>query len=273
MTSASLNDARSTPGGTLLQAALIVLWGCGEAEEGVSFQRDIKPLFDQRCAVCHFSGNGYADLENPFNPDRGLVGGSSVWYENHRYGPALNIKPGDPEQSFVLEKVTNPALRPEACDPGGVCLPGDAGFIMPPAPRRMKENQREAVRQWIREGADEGFFLDYVRPMFGNEASDPCRAAGSDPGCIGCVSCHREDGPYHPQGVDMIDLVGVPATFRPDLMIVEPGNPEESFLMLKLDAIQATSDVGAPMPYGYEPLSEQQVALLRQWIAEGARNN
>jgi hypothetical protein len=256
--------------------ALVGALGCSAEADGVSFATQIKPLFDQRCAICHFTGNGYADLQDPFNPEHGLVGGTSIWWENHDYGPEHNVLPFEPDQSFVLEKLTNPALSPEACVPGS-CLPEMAGFHMPPAPRRLTDEQRALVRQWILEGADPVFFQDNVKNIFGNRdvaTNDPCRRAGSAPGCNQCIACHRADGPFAPYGFDPeVDLIGVTATFRSDLKLVEPGNPDASFLMMKLDAERPSSEWGGPMPYGYPSYSESEVAVLRQWIAEGARNN
>jgi hypothetical protein len=262
----------------LALACIAGLVACGgEDDDGVSFKSEIKPIFDQRCAVCHFSGNGYADLENPFNPDEGLVGSESIWYTNHGYGPKYNVLPYHPEQSYVLEKVTNPALFPDACDPNGECLPYEAGFHMPPAPRRLRPEQRDVIRQWIAEGADPTFYQDYVINILGNPAvrtNDACARAASDPGCIQCVSCHRADGPYAPYGfVPEVDLIDVTATYRNDMKLVVPGDVDASFMMMKVDADHASSEWGAPMPYGYESLSEPQVALLTQWILEGARNN
>ncbi|MEO8177427.1 MAG: hypothetical protein ABI895_01215 [Deltaproteobacteria bacterium] len=276
----------------------LVLCACGEAEGGGSYSREIKPLLDRRCSVCHFTGNGYADTEDPYDPERGIVGGPNEWYTGHDHGPPLNIAPGDPDNSFVFEKLTNLALQPEACPtweqftPEG-CESFNAGFFMPPAPRRLKDVQIEMVRQWILDGAETEAFYDTSRSngadySVANLLGDysrytdrrgrmyppvTCLFIGGDPGCVQCVSCHRKDGPYHPQGVSADLLVNVRAEMRNDLMLVAPGKPEESFLMMKLEATQFTSDVGAPMPHGYEPFSEEQVAHLREWIVEGAKKD
>jgi hypothetical protein len=282
-------------------AIVSLLGACSDAERA-TFGRDIKPLFDARCVACHHSEQGYTDLENPFNTEdgyvsgsnHGAVGGGSVWFVNHDYGPPLNIAPYEPDESYLVEKVTNPALRPDACTPER-CLPDEGGFFMPPAPRPLRQEQIDLVREWIREGADPAVFRDRITPtsfrqdgvpngysllnLFGNYSNlstppnDPCRFTGSDPGCNQCSSCHREDGPYYPQGVTAEDFIDVQATFRSDLKLVVPGNPEESFLMMKLQASEPSSEVGAPMPHGYEPFSESEVAQLRQWIADGAQNN
>jgi hypothetical protein len=278
--------------------AFALLACAGEEDEGVSYSREIKPLLDRRCTVCHYTGNGYADTEDPYDPERGLVGGPNEYFKGHSHGPPLNIAPGDPDNSFVFEKLTNPALKPEACTTweqfsGEPCESFDAGTFMPPAPKRLNDTQIQVVRQWILAGADSEAFYDTalsngagysVANLLGNYSryTDsrrrayppvPCQFIGADPGCMQCGSCHREDGPYHPQGMSPELLLDVPAQLRTDLKLVAPGKPEESFLLMKLEATSFTSDVGAPMPHGYEPFSEQQVERLRQWVIEGAKKN
>jgi hypothetical protein len=97
------------------------------------------------------------------------------------------------------------------------------------------------------------------------------------PGCIVCVTCHYEGAPDPPDLTQPFDpivgIVGVKSTFRADLELVKPGEPDESFLVHKLEAFAASSEVGAPMPYRYRPLNTHEVELLRQWIVEGAPNN
>jgi hypothetical protein len=51
---------------------------------------------------------------------------------------------------------------------------------------------------------------------------------------------------------------------------VVPGNPEASYL---LEKIGPQPRVGARMPDGLTPLSDQQIAMIRTWIAEGAVND
>ena len=53
---------------------------------------------------------------------------------------------------------------------------------------------------------------------------------------------------------------------------VSPGNPDQSYLMLKL---QGSGDcfTGSRMPRGNAPLSAAQLQLIRDWITNGAPNN
>jgi len=59
----------------------------------------------------------------------------------------------------------------------------------------------------------------------------------------------------------------VPSGEVPTLLRVEPGNPDDSYLVQK---IEGTASVGAQMPLGGPALSDEQVAAIRQWITDGA---
>ena len=52
--------------------------------------------------------------------------------------------------------------------------------------------------------------------------------------------------------------------------IVVPEEPDQSPLV---DKIQANPDIGIRMPQGREPLSGEQIDLIKGWIAEGAPDN
>ena len=65
--------------------------------------------------------------------------------------------------------------------------------------------------------------------------------------------------------------MNVDATYRGDMVRVLPGDPDNSLLILKVRAQRPDSDIGAQMPYSYNPLTDSQVDLVRQWIVEGAK--
>lgn len=87
--------------------------------------------------------------------------------------------------------------------------------------------------------------------------------------------CHR--GPSAPLGLDLSadnahdNLVNVPSEEVPDLLRVAPGAPDESYLVMKIEG--APGIIGARMPRGRPPLSDEQIQLIREWIAEGAPAN
>ena len=71
------------------------------------------------------------------------------------------------------------------------------------------------------------------------------------------------------------NLVGI----RPDnevarkkgLFRVFPGNPDSSFLLIKLTA--PGQGEGDRMPYSNDPLSQQAIDAIRTWIANGAKRD
>lgn len=275
--------ARSS--GWVVWTAAAASIGCSSPRhDGVSYSRDVQPLLERRCVICHHSGNssGLVDIEDPFTPDfdspaPGLIGSRNVWAQKHPL-PEYNLVPYQPDASFVLQKVTDRELRP-GCDPeAGPCKFQDAGFFMPPGPKQLPDHKLTAVRLWIALGAkNDAFYRQEVEPVFGIPASrspTECENGGMDPGCILCVSCHYEGSPNPPDLTQPFDpvvgLIGVKSTFRADLDLVTPGDPDSSFLVHKLEAPFPSSEVGAPMPYGYQALNDDDVGVLRQWIAEGA---
>ena len=69
-------------------------------------------------------------------------------------------------------------------------------------------------------------------------------------------------------------LVGVPSTEVPSLLRVKPGDPDNSYIIQKLEGHAA---VGAQMPDGCpstQPcLTTSTIAFIRQWITDGKRND
>lgn len=83
-----------------------------------------------------------------------------------------------------------------------------------------------------------------------------------------CVSCHGEVDesgfPYTEGGLSLMSYE--------DLMkgsdfgtVIEPGNPDDSFLLTQVE--------NGDMPDEGDPLTPEQIELIREWIAAGAENN
>lgn len=91
----------------------------------------------------------------------------------------------------------------------------------------------------------------------------------------GCLGCHSGPaGNSLPQGMDLstaensyASLVGVPSLQRPNLSRVEPGNPDASYLIHKLDG---SDIIGQRMPMNGAPLDQAQMQRIRSWISDGA---
>jgi hypothetical protein len=87
-----------------------------------------------------------------------------------------------------------------------------------------------------------------------------------------CEQCHS--GATAPAGLRLDApnaytlLVGVPSRQQPGLLRVEAGDPENSYLIQKLEGRAAT---GERMPAGLPPLPQSSIDVIRAWIAAGAQ--
>lgn len=91
-----------------------------------------------------------------------------------------------------------------------------------------------------------------------------------------CATCHltgEEAGGMSLVGDAAIGfLVGQPSQEAPALIRVVPGDPETSYLVMKLEGTHINhGGSGAQMPFGAPPLAPEQIAKVRQWIAQGAK--
>lgn len=68
-------------------------------------------------------------------------------------------------------------------------------------------------------------------------------------------------------------LAGVAAKQVPRLLRIAPGNPDSSYVVLKLQgAAGAVGGVGTRMPLGGE-LTSAEIATIRAWVGAGAADN
>jgi hypothetical protein len=86
-----------------------------------------------------------------------------------------------------------------------------------------------------------------------------------------CTVCHAGADAPHGLRLDAADsyglLVGVPSVEVPSLFRVKAGDPDNSYLIQKLEGHAA---VGERMPLGGPYLPNDEIALIRQWITAGA---
>ena len=96
------------------------------------------------------------------------------------------------------------------------------------------------------------------------------QAAVFTPTCA-VSGCHTGAGA--PQGLQLDEansytlLVSVASTEDPGVLRVAPGDPENSYLIHKLEG---RASVGEQMPLNGTPLSQANIDSIRQWITEGA---
>ncbi len=93
--------------------------------------------------------------------------------------------------------------------------------------------------------------------------------------CVGAF-CHdvqgRSGNVVLVEGQSYTELVGVQPDNRnartAGLLRVDPGNPDNSFLVVKLEG--PPPPMGSRMPFGQPPLSASEIQVIRDWITAGA---
>lgn len=250
--------------GTVL-ALLGLLAAVGCKSDEVSFSRDVAPILEARCNVCHLATSKLGvdfgvDFTNPFDPEFGIVGKSNTWAAPHANpeDPVSDyefiVDPFNPENSGLIAKVRDLDLNP-AID----------GNAMPFALDELSFAELSDVESWIAAGANDDETFEPVATIFGTAIRfAPELGAGR------CTFCHYPDAP---NGLDVLDvfdpvhgMVGVESRFGG--LIVDPGNPDTSVLMKRL-----RGEGVKKMPLQLARLDPHQVQLIVDWILAGAPNN
>ena len=94
-----------------------------------------------------------------------------------------------------------------------------------------------------------------------------------------CTNCHNNVGGRIPAGllnllhdVAYDQLVNRASTQKPGVMRVRPGDPDNSYLIHKVEGTPGI--IGVRMPFNGPPfLSDGQILILRRWIELGAPRN
>lgn len=87
-----------------------------------------------------------------------------------------------------------------------------------------------------------------------------------------CTKCHIGAGA--PEGLQLDAdhsyalLVGVPSAEQPNVLRVQPGDPDSSYIVRKLQGSSSIS--GGQMPLGGPYLPQSTIDVIRQWISAGA---
>jgi cytochrome c553 len=97
-------------------------------------------------------------------------------------------------------------------------------------------------------------------------------------GRLACITCHTDSGRTPAGGLVLLSgrsyqaLVEQPSRFKTGAIFVVPGDPDNSYLIHKLDG--AADMAGSRMPRGTGPfLTSGQMQIIRRWIELGARND
>lgn len=181
------------------------------------------------------------------------------------------ILPGDPWNSYLLQRIQG-------------TVPGSP---MPLANQPLSSSEIIAIACWI-EGAAEpdgdqvDSMIDYDGCEYAAQFGEPPEGSGAsfadhvqpifDARCA-TPGCHGTNAPA--AGLDLSAGVAranllEPATQNPDVPLVTPGNPTNSYLITKLTGAGLS---GQQMPLGSPPLDEGELDVIRTWIIQGAADN
>ena len=83
--------------------------------------------------------------------------------------------------------------------------------------------------------------------------------------------CHGSGAGYFSITEDMTaaELRDVPSNQIPEMMRVAPGEPDQSYLIWKMEGHADIQGTEMPPPPS-EPISDERIQLVRDWIAAGA---
>ncbi len=103
-------------------------------------------------------------------------------------------------------------------------------------------------------------------------------SAADSSGRTACIPCHTNVGRTPAAGLNLIDgqsylaLVSKASANRPGAVLVIPGDPDNSYIIKKLEG--AADITGVRMPRNAGPfLTTGQISIIRRWIALGAKND
>jgi hypothetical protein len=113
-----------------------------------------------------------------------------------------------------------------------------------------------------------------LEPTFSSIQQEILNTADSS-GRPACITCHNGN-PFVPGNFTGANayaaLVSARSFEKPSLFRVAPGEPDNSYMVHKLEG--GPNIVGERMPRGGGPfLTGGQMVVIRRWIAEGAANN
>lgn len=202
----------------------------------VDFVKDVKPIFDAACVQCHAGEKAQGGLRLDAK-GAAMAGGVS--------GKA--ILAGDSKNSLLLQRILNH---------GGMGR-------MPPTGDPLSTAQVSVIRTWIDAGAE--WPGDSQTPAMQTASSEaPDFAKQIEPIFkASCYGCHSGSQPKAGLRLDAKSLAlkgGISGK------VILPGDGKGSRLIHR---VRGLGDE-VRMPLKGEPLTEQQIELLRKWIDAGA---
>ncbi len=219
---------------------------------------DAAALLVAQCSACHRPGGNFPDLTLAGLP--ALPG-----LHSQAHPDRLLIDPGHPENSLLIRK----AGGTQAADEGGSMPPGAT----------MDAAALDVLTGWVNDGAPTtctGQAADGGSTPAGDGGADANLPKGDGLFCTaapilvqGCSTCHRPGGSFPDLTVDgLAALPGLASQSHPERLLVDPGHPESSLLLRRMDGTQAADEGGSMPPAG--ALAGAAIDDVRAWIAGGA---
>jgi mono/diheme cytochrome c family protein len=208
----------------------------------VDFAKDIQPIFERSCNSCHGPKQQMAGLRLD-SEKLARAGGQS--------GPA--IVPGKAAESQLYQRITEL----------------DEQTRMPPTGDALAKAEIALIRTWIDQGTGSpGDGVGAATPL-----PDPGQIAGHPVDFVrdiqpilkaSCYACHSGAQPKSQLRLDSKPLAMKGGLSGP---VIVPGDGAGSRLVHRILGLNGEQR----MPFKRDPLSAEQIALLRRWIDEGAR--
>ncbi len=194
----------------------------------------VQAIFAESCTDCHDAEADDVVLEGPLDH---LLGNATT-------GVPL-VKPGDPQASYLYQKLLG--------------ADGIEGDPMPMDEDPLPADQLATVRDWITSLEADTEPTPKTEPASAPEPDHEgmVRAIFED----NCTSCHGEGDELSLEGT----LDHLYAASSAGMNLVEPGQPERSYLYVKL--VGAEGMKGEQMPMGEDPLPPEMLEDVRAWIA------
>ncbi len=218
-------------------------WLAAGAQEVVDYQQ-VAPIFAARCVVCH-SGTG-APRELRLDSYAGIRAGSAR-------GPVA--VPGAPGQSELVRRIR-----------------GDSQPRMPlTGPPYLSDDEIALIERWIAGGMPGADVTSPAAVPAAPPAGPPPVATWAHVAPIflkRCAKCHADNGQMGapPEGLRLTSYQWVLA--GSERVVVVPGHPNASELVRRIKGWSTP-----PMPFDGPPyLPAADVALIEQWVAQGARD-
>lgn len=203
----------------------------------VDFVKEVYPIFKESCISCHGPEKQKGKYRMDFR---------EAALKETDYGPA--ILPGKSEQSAIIHMACN--LIDEMMMPPPSDKPGQSVPLTP--------EQIGILRAWIDQGAEWVAGADsYVKPVTFAADIQPILQKS-------CVSCHA--GADAQGGFQAGSLAAVLQGGENYGKVVTPGDVKKSSLLLVVQGL----DEDLPQPEKHK-LADKEVALLKQWIEQGAK--